>query len=107
MQSTHIFKDAINAYIVDTLDEDTEFHRVIHGSSLESINNIINNGPDMRQTTTTTTTNAFGPGMYFAFSEGDAHDYSSAKLMADVIPKRKRRERQNCKVQHKFLRQNK
>ena len=56
-------KDAINAYIVDTLNEDTKFHRVIHGSSLESINDIINNGPDMRKTTT----NAFGPGMYFAF----------------------------------------
>lgn len=75
-------KDAINAYIVDTLNEDTKFHRVIHGSSLESISDIINNGPDMRKTTT----NAFGPGMYFAFSEGDAHDYSDAKLMADVIP---------------------
>lgn len=78
-------KDAINAYIVDTLDEDAEFQGVIHGSSLESINDIINNGPDMRKTSTS----AFGPGMYFAFSEGDAHDYSSAKLMADIIPQRR------------------
>lgn len=78
-------KDAINAYIVDTLDEDTEFHRVIHGSSLESISDIINNGPDMRKTSRS----AFGPGMYFAFSEGAAHDYSSAKLMADIIPQRR------------------
>lgn len=83
MKST--IKDAISAYIVDTLDDDTVFNGLIHGASTESISNIINNGPDMRQTSRKT----FGPGMYFAFSEGDAHDYYTSKLTADIIPQKR------------------
>lgn len=75
-------KDAISSYIVETLDDEARFHGLIHGTSTEAISDIINNGPDMRQTSRS----AFGPGMYFAFSEGDAHDYSTAKLTADIIP---------------------
>ena len=74
-------KDIINMHAVD--DESAAQSgclNLFHGTSREAMQNILEKGPDMTAGSRT----AFGPGMYFAFSEGDAHDYSSAKLLADV-----------------------
>lgn len=74
-------KDAIERFVIydDNLPE--RFVGLLHGTSRENIKAIMENGPDMRKVKNS----AFGPGMYFALSEGDAQDYSGAKLMADVV----------------------
>ena len=78
-------EEAIKAYIVETFDEDKKYNDLLHGTSTESIEDILTNGIDMSKTQR----NAFGPGMYFAFSEGDANDYSSSKIIADITPQQR------------------
>lgn len=78
---TGTVKEALLAYIRDIRDlDENRYSGLYHGSSLESIKKIKEQGPDPRKTTSV----GFGPGMYFAFSEGDAHDYSGAKIKADL-----------------------
>lgn len=76
-------KDAVKMHAIDDMRarKDDGFS-LFHGTSREAIQNIIKNGPDLGRCSRS----AFGPGMYFAFSEGCAEDYSSAKLLADIFP---------------------
>lgn len=72
---------AIERFVIFDDNSQDSYNGLLHGTSQDSIKNIIENGPDMRKVRTS----AFGPGMYFALTEGDAQDYSSAKLQADVV----------------------
>lgn len=72
---------AIERFVIFDDNSQESYNGLLHGTSQDSIKNIIENGPDMRKVRTS----AFGPGMYFALTEGDAQDYSSAKLQADVV----------------------
>ena len=76
-------KDAVKMYAIDDVwaNEDDRFG-LFHGAPRETIQSILKNGPDIEKCSRS----AFGPGMYFAFSEGCAEDYSSAKLLADISP---------------------
>ena len=74
-------RDAVSNFMINDDTIPDSFHNVLHGTSRESIENILKYGPDLRKTRNA----AFGPGMYFALCEADAHDYSPAKLKADVI----------------------
>lgn len=74
-------KDAFQTFAQNFDNQPEVMERLLHGTSQESIKDIIENGVKIPRSTNT----YFGPGMYFAISEGDAQDYSSAKLMADVI----------------------
>lgn len=71
-------KDALKSLILQRRDLDE--WRMYHGTTQKSIENILQNGPDMLECKE----GAFGPGMYFAFSEGDAMVYSPAKITADI-----------------------
>ena len=74
-------KDAIDRFVIYDKNSPAFILGVLHGCSKESIEDIVKYGPDMRKTTRS----VFGPGMYFAVGEGDAQDYSSAKLIANLI----------------------
>lgn len=75
-------KEALEKYITYVDDDSVIMYQgLLHGCSQESLNDIIENGPDMKKISRS----VFGPGMYFALSEGDAQDYSSAKVKADIV----------------------
>ena len=75
-------KDAVKLYAIDDMRaKDDDGLSLLHATSREAIQNIIKNGPDIEKCSRS----VFGPGMYFAFSEGCAEDYSSAKLLADIF----------------------
>lgn len=73
-------KNAIEAFIQRDEEGFDVIRNLLHGTMCESIDDIIKNGIDPMKCKRT----VFGPGFYFAFSEGTAQDYSSAKLEADI-----------------------
>lgn len=80
-------KDAILFYAIeDETMSNIPCRGLFHGTSRENMEKILTQGPDVTLSSRT----AFGPGMYFAFTEGDAMDYSSTKLMADIEPTRRK-----------------
>lgn len=73
-------KEAFKKFIMNLDAQPEVMERLFHGTSQESINAILEKGVRIPRSTNT----YFGPGMYFAMSEGDAQDYSPAKLIADI-----------------------
>lgn len=76
-------KDAFQTFALDfgSGNQPEVINNLLHGTSQESIKDIIENGVKIPKSTNT----YFGPGMYFAVCEGDAQDYYSSKLMADIV----------------------
>ena len=90
-------KDIIERHIIYDDNLKDKYERMFHGTDKNYIKDILENGPDVTRSSRV----VFGPGMYFALSEGDAQAYSDGKLLADIV----KTTRQNGE-QGKFVRVN-